>query len=66
MHSPARKVNVTLAVCALVAGFCATLGVLSALRSGLATATRGRGAVVVPNTARRGEDGGGPALARGP
>ena len=53
MHSPARKVNVTLAVCALVAGFCATLGVLSALRSGLATATRGRGAIVVPNAARR-------------
>lgn len=42
----------TLAVCALVAGFCATLGVLSALRSGPATATRGRGAVVVPSAAR--------------
>ncbi len=53
MHPPARTVNVTLAVCALVAGFCVTLGVLSALRSGLATATRGRGAIIVPNAARR-------------
>jgi len=52
MHPPARTVTVTLAVCALVAGFCATLGVLSALRSGLATATRGRGAIVVPDTTR--------------
>jgi hypothetical protein len=51
MHPPARKVNVTLAACALVAGFCVTLGVLTVLRSGLATATRGRGAIVVPDTA---------------
>jgi hypothetical protein len=50
MHPPARKANVTLAVCALVAGFCVTLGVLTVLRSGLATATRGRGAIVVPDT----------------
>jgi hypothetical protein len=52
MHPPARTVTVTLAVCALVAGFCVTLGVLSALRSGLATATRGRGAIVLPNPSR--------------
>jgi hypothetical protein len=52
MHPPARKANATLAVCALVAGFCVTLGVLTVLRSGLATATRGRGAIVVPDTTR--------------
>jgi hypothetical protein len=54
MRPPARTVNVTLAVCALVGGFCATLGVLSVLRGGLATATRGRGAIVVPDTPRHG------------
>ena len=52
MHPPARKVNVTLAVCALVAGFCVTLGVLIVLRIGLATPARGKGAIVVPDTAR--------------
>jgi hypothetical protein len=52
MHPPARKVNVTLAIGALVAGFCVTLGVLTVLRSGLATPTRGRDAIVVPDTAR--------------
>jgi len=52
MHPPARKVNATLAVCALVAGFCVTLGVLTVVRGGLATATRGRGAIVVPNATR--------------
>jgi hypothetical protein len=50
MHPPARKVNVTLAVCALVAGFCVTLGVLTVLRIGLATPARGKGAIVVPDT----------------
>ena len=50
MHPPARKVNVTLAVCALVAGFCVTLGVLIVLRIGFATPTGGRGAIVVPDT----------------
>jgi hypothetical protein len=50
--SPARKVNVTLAVCALVAGFCATLGVLTVLRSRPATGTRGTGAVVLPTGTR--------------
>jgi len=52
MHPPARKVNVTLAVCALVAGFCVTLGVLTVLRIGLATPARGKGAIVVPDTTR--------------
>jgi hypothetical protein len=47
--SPARKVNVALAVCALVAGFCVTLGLLAALRSWPATATRDPGAVVLPS-----------------
>src|ERR1700728_5219635 len=50
MHPPARKVIVTLAVCALVAGFCCTLGVLTVLRIGLATPARGKGAIVVPDT----------------
>src|ERR1700728_5224900 len=50
MHPPARKVIVTLAVCALVAGFCVTLGVLTVLRIGLATPARGKGAIVVPDT----------------
>ncbi len=50
--SSARKVNVTLAVCALVAGFCVTLGVLSAVRSRPATETRNTGAVVLPGAAR--------------
>jgi hypothetical protein len=52
MHPPARNVNVTLAVCALVAGFCVTLGVLTVLRIGLATPARGKGAIVVPDTTR--------------
>jgi hypothetical protein len=57
--SSARKVNVALAVCALVAGFCATLGVLIVLRSRPATAPHGMGAVVLPSAARADGAGGG-------
>jgi hypothetical protein len=54
MQSPARKVNVTLAACALVAGFCATFGLVSVLRGGHATGNAGSGTVVPsdPSTTR--------------
>jgi len=52
--SPARKVNVAIAVCALVAGFCVTLVVLGVVRSRPATETRNTGAVVLPSAAKAG------------
>ncbi len=66
MQSPARKVNVTLAACGLVAGFCATLGFLSLARSGVPTPTRGMGAVVVPSATRSAVASAAQALASGP
>jgi len=43
MQSPARKVNVALAACAVLAGFCATFGILIVLRGGPGAATRAAG-----------------------
>jgi hypothetical protein len=50
MQSPARKVNVALAACALAAGFCATFGLVSVLRGGHDTSARnaGSGTLVAP------------------
>ncbi len=61
MRSRARKVNVALAVCALIAGFCATFGLLSVFRGGQhASATPGPHGVAVPRASqapRRAADG---------
>src|SRR5215831_14369593 len=43
MQSPARKVNVALAACAVLAGCCATFGILIVLRGGPGAAPRAAG-----------------------